>query len=1087
MYISIYSKTAEISISIYIKKSIIFYKSNLNTFHSFFFEKSYYKIKIPIEDYNSLVVQVITHYYQLYLKKGSVYYSLDELDYNYINYQYFDKFYNIPIDKKDLDSEQNIYLVLFYSSSTKENYINIFEKNYYMSYYYAKDFELNIIVEQVDEKNKLKIKMNSLSNYLYPSLVKYIICIDCSLNHFMDALLGKNSEEKKFIKTVEDNGLSEKIELEIEIDIDLKNGTHYFKVLPIFKESNIIKSDYIQETKKVVDQSNNYYDYIIKENNALYKKQLPLLLKNSRMSSLVLSRPKRKQNEIIFQSTKNFTLKEDKKTEINSENEQYNSPLNSIRSKKIRSRKLPPLCPIYDSRGLFIRSIVSPKRIFCRNMIYNNNNNILYNLPSSLDINRNNTKIFKGQKIKIKKLLKNKSCDYNLELNYNDFKNHYFNEPEYNHLKYDESLIYGQRKLYEEIIRKKLIELQIEYNKNLTIKKEKTYRYGLRKKHIYLTFDSLKIRLNEIKDESNIKIEVYEEPSFEYVFPFALLPLYYSKNIESFLSILTRLFIWDEENQKFYMTDKDDEVIACILKNYDDYCVTENYKSIISSNIDEKEVYENNLNMNDLLTERKNNNINKNNILLNDFNRGSSSLINSINTLRMNSLNRTINENKENKENMDILYLEYKKNFKTKCHDIYPSKTSVNYFNISTFEYFWLTPKKAFILTIETPLITVNIPSNNIVAKKYIDFDLLFFIYSKNFIMWDFYIINNLLTFKNFRNILDYLYTIPEKRDVSIYITEPKHRRHLITSFELSSIFTKMDQKRNPRKMITDRKEIMEIKEKTGRTLEVVKEKEKEEEKEKGKINQELNKVEDYNKKEESNNNINNENNNTNINNNPNNNVSYSNSIFIQKGLLAIASFIDVEKKICNEYTFHFNVDQLRKFQIMEMFFDKLSLFVKFLNIDYEKETFSFDFNSFNEFNEFNWIKDISKYNCNYRRVNIPENNNNNKSNNAFEPKLIDEFPGIIKGTKIRIEIKYPLILMKTLDENGYLTTETVNVDYKVEKILSKMIIHNSIDLTRQLIEILKDNNFCRKIYISRKDFSKKRMTRKKMKNKFSF
>lgn len=63
------------------------------------------------------------------------------------------------------------------------------------------------------------------------------------------------------------------------------------------------------------------------------------------------------------------------------------------------------------------------------------------------------------------------------------------------------------------------------------------------------------------------------------------------------------------------MTDKDDEVIACILKNYDDYCVTENDKSIISSNIDEKEVYENNLNMNDLLTERKNNNINKNNLI----------------------------------------------------------------------------------------------------------------------------------------------------------------------------------------------------------------------------------------------------------------------------------------------------------------------------------------------------------------------------------------------------------------------------------------------------------------------------------------
>ena len=68
---------------------------------------------------------------------------------------------------------------------------------------------------------------------------------------------------------------------------------------------------------------------------------------------------------------------------------------------------------------------------------------------------------------------------------------------------------------------------------------------------------------------------------------------------------------------------------------------------------------------------------------------------------------------------------------------------------------------------------------------------------------------------------------------------------------------------------------------------------------------------------------------------------------------------------------------------------------------------------------------------------------------------------------------------MRALDENGIITTETVNVDYRVEKILSKIIIHNAIDLTRQLVNILKDNNFCRKIYVSRRAINKKYKTKK--------
>ncbi len=75
------------------------------------------------------------------------------------------------------------------------------------------------------------------------------------------------------------------------------------------KKNKVIGS-ILQVTKNVVDQSQNYYDYIVKQNNSLYKKQLPLLLKHSRIKSLVLSKQKIRENELNYQSTKNSSPKD---------------------------------------------------------------------------------------------------------------------------------------------------------------------------------------------------------------------------------------------------------------------------------------------------------------------------------------------------------------------------------------------------------------------------------------------------------------------------------------------------------------------------------------------------------------------------------------------------------------------------------------------------------------------------------------------------------------------------------------------------------------------------------------------------------
>ena len=809
------------------------------------------------------------------------------------------------------------------------------------------------------------------------------------------------------------------------------------------KKINSIDS-ILQITKDVVQRNNNYNEYILKRNNSLFLKQLPLLTKKSRIQSLILSKPKIKEIEkdIVYQSTKNTVQKDDKKERKILSFRDCLSPLNSIRNIKIRSKKLPPLCPLFNNEGLLKPSFISPKQVFFKNILNSINNDIFpYNFQNSLEIKKSSSKIFENQKFKVPKLRYNKSCDFRLNFNINE----HFNEAEYSELKYDETLIYGQQKFYQEIIKKKLIELQTVSNKNLTVHKEKVYEFGLHRKKIYLYLDSLKIRLNEIKDESNYNIEVYEKPSLEYNLPFSLLPLFYYTNVESFLLLLTSLIIWNEETKTFSMSEKDDEIISNVLKNCDDYYIPDPDTSCLCSVIDEKELNEIDYSFIVDANEKK---ATERNNLSNTFNEH----------LNLNFLER-FNKESDNISVYREKTINNKNKLETKKFDIYPVSMKITQRGISTFEYFWITPSKSFILTIEVPLITLKIPSNNIIVKQYINFELLFFIYYKNFVMWHFYIIHHLMTYKNFRNLIAGICSIPEKRNTFFYITEPKHRKFIFSFHELTSIITRAIQQKPKRNSAFNFEENKD----NSQGLRKIKFKE-----------------EIYTEQLKTELNCNNDDNNNKENTKKITNIKHFNSTFTQKGLSAVASFINLNKNTCKEYTIHFNVDQLRKFQIVEMFIDKISFFLKFLKINYENESVFFDFESFNTFDEFKWVKEYNQYNFSlgYKPLSDDKNVDNNKK--LLEPKTMEEFPGKMEGTKIKIEIKFPLIVMKALDDSGIITAESVNVDHKVENILRNLIIHNSIDLTRQVVNILKENNFCRKVLVLRRKNSKRKKRTKR-------
>lgn len=873
-------------------------------------------------------------------------------------------------------------------------------------------------------------------------------------------------------------------------------------------------------TKDVIHKSNNYYEYMIKQNNTLYMKQLPLLMKNSRINALVLSKTKG-----TFFKNYQSQNKEEEDDEKKINYIKKLSPLNNIRNIKIRSRRLPPLCPLYNDRGELIPSIIKTSKVLYSSMI-NFNDNIN-------SINHSSEKIVKRKlgclNLNIKKLCHNKSCNFDSKLDFDEFENNFFNEPEYDKLIYDEKKIFGKKKLYEEIIRKKLIELQTVYNKNNTTQKEKIFNYGLQKKKMHLTFDSLKIKINEIKDEDGKVIEKVDKPIFEFTLPFALLPLFYYKGVEHFLIIISKLIIFNEITQTFQLIKNEDKMIANILENCNDFDVFEENNINNKNNINENEnngeinyidsifnsskksmkklnkIFNNN---NNYLNENKN--ISLNNSFINNQTPSSAnrSLIKNQNSLenkdRINDINNfsLLNSNPNNKTTFRESMTNFKKKMDIKTYDIYPIKYNDDYNNISIYEFLWITENKSYILTIELPLITVYVPSHKSTVKKYINYELLFYIYHTNFIMWHFYIIKYLSSFKNFRIFLEQLNSIPERKNISFFIAQPKYKKNLSIFYELTSIITRDANRKfvlnenivsendinndNNKSNINNSSKSPRKKKHGSIKVKKIRKIPKE------KINNNPKKIKSLSKSISGikNANLNNRIEESNESENKSDNITDSkifynslsrktlnalnfNSIFIQKGLLVIASFINTERMTINEYTFHFNLDQLRKFQLMESLEDKLSFFVKFSNINYEKESISFNFEAFNSFDVSKWVEDVNKYNFKYFK-NCKLTNEENKIEDVPLPddvSMMRVFPGLVKNTKIKIEMKCPLIIMKALDEFGFKTTEKVNVNYKIEKKISNLEnINNPLELTKKLLNILKDNNFCRNVYASNRN-----------------
>ena len=164
-----------------------------------------------------------------------------------------DKYNNIPIDKSDIENKYTY--INYYDANSTDGYITIVPVNEIKFINYD-IFIFNMTVEQKNDANILKIKVNSYSyfNGQRPSIYFLIINKYQRNNYELNSMITGNTnfDEKKhqIMLKVEDNGLEEKIEYEVKIDIELLESDNYnnnnITIVPFDKESYISDFYYIE-------------------------------------------------------------------------------------------------------------------------------------------------------------------------------------------------------------------------------------------------------------------------------------------------------------------------------------------------------------------------------------------------------------------------------------------------------------------------------------------------------------------------------------------------------------------------------------------------------------------------------------------------------------------------------------------------------------------------------------------------------------------------------------------------------------------------------------------------------------------------
>ena len=117
-------------------------------------------------------------------------------------------------------------------------------------------------------------------------------------------------------------------------------------------------------------------------------------------------------------------------------------------------------------------------------------------------------------------------------------------------------------------------------------------------------------------------------------------------------------------------------------------------------------------------------------------------------------------------------------------------KRNKNDLRFHYFVFFWVSNTKTFIVTVTIPCIHLNIEENKICINHFLDYELLFYLYKRNFLNWEYYVIKNLSNFSKFRNIFLHVDSFSKIFNQTFFLKEPKTRINTFDEDLLINIYT---------------------------------------------------------------------------------------------------------------------------------------------------------------------------------------------------------------------------------------------------------------------------------------------------------
>ena len=447
---------------------------------------------------------------------------------------------------------------------------------------------------------------------------------------------------------------------------------------------NTIKEKFIEiilkNTKDFVHNSENFHDHYSKNlNKSFYKNQLPLLTQSKLNNS---------NNNIIKEEKKQRENKFSLKKKI--------FPFRNIKYLNFNLKKNRKIIPFFKKKNL--DNFVNFPKHLTRNHSLNKFN--IPNLLTSIPIN-------------LQKSNSNASINF-----FEDYEKDFFSEIDYSNLEYNEFEIYKNKSIYENLIKERINHFKKEKNENQTIVLEKNFIF---KKKINLKLNSLIITFEDMSSPPE-----FQNKKLKIDLPFALLPLFYYKGIQTFQKLLAASIKVEKGFNSIYL---DEEALYMALNSIKDF-----------ENEDTEE----------------NNNI---------------------------EVIRNINDK------IEFLTDERKKEFPISLRpEILKRNNSFLKFNY--FIFFWTTNLKVYITKITLPCIDLKILDNNILIQQFIDFELLFFLYKRNFLNWEFYIIKYLSSFTKFRNLFQKLGSLNQVKFTQFFLKEPKSKINTFYEEILYNVYT---------------------------------------------------------------------------------------------------------------------------------------------------------------------------------------------------------------------------------------------------------------------------------------------------------